>query len=301
MVLYIRLLRITVWCCLLTFASTALSSSLTKTWSNRLGTTLTPVTNGVWAADRPFIWNGIDVGGRSIIARMKDGSLVVHSPVEFTDNLRVAMERLGGKVNHIISPNYEHVKYIKNWQEVYPNAYVYGCPGLPRRIEDVRFSYEFGTTDTSDFSETIDWVWMNCEENPFTGKPFFNEVVFYHKPSRTMFCADAFWNYPTSCKPNYYGIENTGEVHRCSKVSEAYDYFYSDVEVPMGTKMWAFGMNKVYLPFYKKLMIQKYKVEYLKVVDKILSWDLEVIAPCHGDLIKGSGICKKVLKEHFAL
>jgi hypothetical protein len=57
------------------------------TWSNRLGLTLTPITTGVWAAERPFMWNNIDVGGRSVIARMADGNLMVHSPVEWTEEL----------------------------------------------------------------------------------------------------------------------------------------------------------------------------------------------------------------------
>jgi hypothetical protein len=35
-----------------------------QTWSNRLGTTLTPIATGIWAAERPFYWNSIDVGGK---------------------------------------------------------------------------------------------------------------------------------------------------------------------------------------------------------------------------------------------
>lgn len=63
-----------------------------RSWSNRLGVTLTPITTGVWAAERPFYWNGIDVGGRMVVCRMRDGSLLVHSPVNLTDDLRTALE-----------------------------------------------------------------------------------------------------------------------------------------------------------------------------------------------------------------
>ena len=43
---------------------------LPRTWSNRWGLTITPIATGMWAAERPFLWNGIDVGGRSVICRM---------------------------------------------------------------------------------------------------------------------------------------------------------------------------------------------------------------------------------------
>ena len=29
---------------------------------------------GLWAAERPFFWNSIDVGGRSVFARLSDGN-----------------------------------------------------------------------------------------------------------------------------------------------------------------------------------------------------------------------------------
>jgi hypothetical protein len=30
---------------------------------------------------RPFVWNGIDVGGKMAVVKLNDGSLWVHSPV----------------------------------------------------------------------------------------------------------------------------------------------------------------------------------------------------------------------------
>ena len=34
----------------------------------------------------------------------------------------------------MVSPNYEHVKYIGQWAEAYPDATIYACPGLPDRM-----------------------------------------------------------------------------------------------------------------------------------------------------------------------
>jgi hypothetical protein len=88
----------------------------------------------------------------------------------------------------------------------------------------------------------VECVWFDCEVNPFTkSKPFFSEVVFFHAPSRTLFCSDVWWNYPATETPNYSsaseigtsaaggagaagaaaeGVVLTGGVHACSKVEE---------------------------------------------------------------------------------
>ena len=136
---------------------------------------MTPITTGVWAAERPFVWNGIDVGGRSLIVRMSDGRLLVHSPVMWTTELGRCIEALG-EVGCIVSPNYEHVKYAKQWAEQYPNAEMYACPGLSARKPEVKWSGELKGGDQV-LGDTLASVWFDCEVSPFTDKPFFNEVA----------------------------------------------------------------------------------------------------------------------------
>ena len=91
--------------------------------------------------------------------------------------------------------------------------------------------------------------------NPFTRKPFFNEVAFFHVPSKTMFCSDVWWNYPEGPCPNFAaatskGLRNevsglvlTGGVHECSKVPVQASAL-PPVPVPGGTKLWKFGMDR---------------------------------------------------------
>eukprot|EP01036_Dinobryon_divergens_P027843 gene27843-36683_t len=249
------------------------------TWSNRQGVILTPITTGVWAAERPFLWNNIDVGGRSVIARMLDGSLVVHSPVEWTSELGEALSRLGG---------------------------------LPAIKPEISWAYELGGSTSipeSLSSNGIEYVHFDCEINPFTGRPFFNEVVFYHAKSKSFVMADVFWNYPGGENPNYSDHEDsdneTGTQHICSKAPTPLlpGGRLPAVQVPKGTMLWKLGMDKVYWPFYQRFMVGKRndrREKYNDVVRKILSWDIEVIVPCHGDVIKGQQLCRRILTEHFA-
>jgi len=195
--------------------------TLPVTWSNRLGIPLTPISTGVWAAERPFVWNNIDVGGRSVICRMNDGSLLVHSPVNFTSELGSAIDKLGGSIGYIVSPNYEHLKYASQWNKAYPDAKMVACPGLPNKVtkytNDINWDIELGHSIPTSLEDSIDTIYFDCESvlgnyiiiiiiitiiiiiiiifNTL-GQPFFNEVIFYHRKSKTCFMTDVYWNYP---------------------------------------------------------------------------------------------------------
>jgi len=188
-------------------------------WSNRLGTVLTPASiPGVYTADRPFIWNDIDVGGKMTVVQLQSSlkknekpDLFIHSPVFLDEPLIDALDKLG-TVKHVVSPNYEHVKYAKQWSEYYEDAYVWGCPGIMEKEPQVRWTSEipFGCRPPGyDFEEkttiALDGMWdwtelqpihIDCERLPILRTPFFSEVLFYHAPSKSLLVTDAYWNYP---------------------------------------------------------------------------------------------------------
>jgi hypothetical protein len=61
-------------------------------------------------------------------------------------------------------------------------------------------------------------------------------------------------------------------------------------------------MDKVYLPFYKQFMVGNEGIRREKfnaIVNRILSLDIEVLIPCHGDIIKGNRLIRSTLKRHF--
>jgi len=242
-----------------------------------------------------------------VVCRMGDGSLLVHSPVELDRSLAEGLAALGGGVGHIVSPNYEHLKYAQQWAEVFPDAQIHGCPGLPARMPGVAWTSELGATRPADWESSVDSVWFDCEVNPFTGAPFFNEVVFFHEPSKALFCADAWWNYPAGESPNLMGApgaEGTGSVHECSKVPVPGGVArLPPVPVPVGTLLWKFGMDQVYLPFYKRFMVggsgSRRRVQYEAAVSRVLAWAPEVLVPCHGDVVRGSEACRRELERHF--
>jgi len=299
-------------------------------WSNRLGTVLTPVAvlendeneetaaACVYTADRPFYWNKIDVGCRMTVVQLpnqKDDTfdLWVHSPVELDDELRASLAKLG-TVKYVVSPNYEHLKYAHQWSVEYPDAYMWGCPGLMEKLPDIEWEGEilvsalnkkknqdnFEAHDDKSPSYKNCWdfntivpLHVDCEVNPFTGKPFFNEVIFYHQPSKSLITTDLYWNYPQN-----NGIPNSHLSS--SNDSGPWELAPSVEKVPIGSKLWKQGMDKIYKPFYQKYMVQN-KDRYSEMVDVILNeWDIETLVPAHGDLVRGRDVAP-VLRDHLLL
>eukprot|EP00980_Cylindrotheca_fusiformis_P004598 scaffold982_cov139-Cylindrotheca_fusiformis.AAC.11 len=267
-------------------------------WSNRLGTVLTPVATNVYTADRPFYWNRIDVGCRMTVIQLEDGNLWVHSPVGLDKDLKDALAKLGN-VEYIVSPNYEHLSFAHEWYRGYPDAFMWGNPGLAERVPTIKWTGEIPAGIRSPDGWTLKDCWnfqeiiplhVDVEVNPFTGKPFFNEVIFYHTPSKTLLTTDVFWNYPTSD-----GVPNS------HLGGSEWELAPSVESIPIGSKLWKLGMDKVYLPFYKNLMVKE-KSKYGEIYKMLLDeWDIETIVPAHGDIIRGSKLVQEVLEDHFKL
>lgn len=256
---------------------------LPVTWSNRNGQVLTRINDWVWAAERPFVWNTIDVGGRSAICKLADGNWFIHSPVNGSDDLVDAIDKLGGLVTVIVAPNFEHLKYTPQWHSLFPNAVVLGCPGLAKLKPSYPVQGEVSGAGHPIIDDSFDTLFFDCEVNPFNSKPFFNEVIFFHKKSKTLLCTDIYWNYPSGRIPSF-GVPG------------------DPVSTSLGTKLWKFGMDKVYWPFYQKYMVGlegERRTKYNAAVSKLLSWEIETIVPCHGDIVVGKELSAKALKMHF--
>eukprot|EP00667_Euglena_gracilis_P009507 EG_transcript_9661 len=236
-------------------------------WSNPNNEVLRRLAPGLWVAERPFVWNGIDVGGKMAVVRLRDGALWVHSPVALDAALKAAIDALG-PVHHIVSPNFEHVKYAAQWIAAYPEATAYGCPGAVQKFSHIPYNVEVGADNSvpSPWVEDLAVTFIDAEHNPFTGKPFFNEVVFLHRPTGTLIVTDLFWNYPAA--------------------------------VPPATRLWKFGMDQVYLPFYERLMIRD-RSRFEAAMGRIVGWDFDAVLPCHGVYLPCGG--KQAFQRHLHL
>lgn len=172
---------------------------------------------------------------------------------------------------------------------------MWACPGLSELEPATRWTKEIPANgNAQELWPGIAALHVGIEANPFTGKPFFNEVVFYHSPSKSLLTTDFYWNYPQGDgvpNSNLEDDSNNGPWELAPAVDK----------IPLGSKLWKFGMDQVYGPFYNNLMVTD-KDEYRQIQRVVLEeWDVDTLIPAHGDLIRGNQQVKEVLSRHFGV
>jgi Domain of unknown function (DUF4336) len=151
---------------------------------------LKPVADEVWIVDSgPHRVLGLELPVRMTVVRLAGGFLWLHSPTRMTEDLKLALDRLG-PVRHLVAPNVAHWSYLRDWQQTYPMAVTWAAPGLqdraPVRKAGVRVDHELGDAAPADWVREIVQVVV-----PGAG---FREVAFLHQPTRTLLLTDLMLN-----------------------------------------------------------------------------------------------------------
>ena len=153
--------------------------------ATREGVNETPVQVGedLWLVDGPVVdFYRMPYPTRSVIARLPDGAVWVWSPVPLTPALRAFVDDLG-PVRYLISPNKLHHLYLGEWKEAWPDAEIWGPLSTQRKRTDLTFAGTLGDTAPPAWAGTLDQIWLREAR-------FLEEVVFFHRPSRTVILAD---------------------------------------------------------------------------------------------------------------
>jgi glyoxylase-like metal-dependent hydrolase (beta-lactamase superfamily II) len=146
---------------------------------------LEPFAEDLFTEARALRFAGVETGTRMTVIRLAGGNLFVHSPVALAPGTREAVDALGA-VRAIVAPSRFHHLYVGDWMRAYPEAIVCACPGLERKRRDIAWDRVLDDEAEPEWQGEIDQV---C----FTARPLENEVVFFHRASRTLVCADALF------------------------------------------------------------------------------------------------------------
>jgi hypothetical protein len=144
------------------------------------------IDENMWVATRPLRFFGLEVGARMTVVRLEGGGLFVHSPVALDEATRRAVDELG-PVRAIVAPNRLHHLYVGAWAGAYPGATLCASPGLEAKRPDVAWGRTLGDESEPEWRGELDQV-------VFSAFPLANEVVFFHRRSRTLVCADFLFN-----------------------------------------------------------------------------------------------------------
>lgn len=140
---------------------------------------LEPWADEVWTSEMPKPLLGADLRRRMTVVRMADGGLWVHSPIDLDDTLRSEIDALG-PVRALVGPNRFHWLGLPAWKAAYPDAVVFGAPGLRERCP--RAGVETVLEGAS--------PWPDFDQVVVDGAPMMNEVVFLHRASGTVIVTD---------------------------------------------------------------------------------------------------------------
>lgn len=209
----------------------------------------------VWIAEMPFRRLGFEVGARMTVLPLPDGSLFVHSPIALTAELREAVDALG-PVRHLVAPSGMHFQHAPEWADAYPEAQVYLAPALRGKVKLPRQSELLTTSAPGAWRDVMEQV-------PVLGSSLYDEVDFYHHPSRTLILTDLCFNMPE---------KSTGT-----------------------TRVWAAALGILgRLSSSRSFVLTlKDRPAARRTIEQILAWDFERVLLAHGDPVLENG------KEQF--
>lgn len=160
---------------------------------------LNQLAENIWVVDGgavPFF--GLPYTTRMTIIRLENNDLFIHSPINPNNELIQEVSKLGN-IKYLISPNKIHHLFLQDWLELYPNAEVYASPGLREKRKDINF-----TADLKDFPKA---QWQNeIDQLIFKGSRVMQEVVFFHKPSKTLILTDLIENFDENYFTGFKGL-----------------------------------------------------------------------------------------------
>jgi hypothetical protein len=222
---------------------------------------LQKLADGLWADARPFRAGPfLELGTRMSVVRLADGGLFLHSLVEIDAEARAALEGLG-PVHHLVAGNQLHHLYLASALKAFPQAEVWGAPGLAEKRKDLRFEGVLGDEAPTAWRTDLDQLAVR-------GIPRANEVVFLHRASRTLLVTDLCFNVRHS------------------------DHFATRLFMRVNGAYGRFGPTRLLRTLVRDRPALRASVE------KILAWDFERVVVTHGEVLERGG--RDALRAGFA-
>jgi len=221
---------------------------------------LRQLAQNIWVAERRQRFYGLEVGTRMTVIHLADGCLLLHSPVALTPELRRELDAIG-RVSFAVAPNRVHHLHAGEVAAAYPGAQLWVAPGLERKRPDLVFVAVLGDEAPAPWKGEVDQVF-------FRGRPYENEVVFFHRASRTLILCDLAFN---------FGPRAAAPTRLLMRLLRSYGHF---------------GPSKL-----DPLLIRDRRAAR-QSLERILAWDFDRVVVAHGDVLESGG--RDALREGYA-
>lgn len=135
----------------------------------------------LWHMECGMTAAGVPVSSRMTVVRFEDGRLWLHSPVRFGAAVRDQLAALG-EVTWIVAPNLAHHLFAGHCQRLFPDAALYGPPGLARKRTDLTGLHPLG--------ERVEPAWAGELDQVRFPVPLVQETAWFHRASGTLIMTD---------------------------------------------------------------------------------------------------------------
>lgn len=211
---------------------------------------LRTVDRDLWVAESRFRVFGVPLQSRMTVVRLKDGTLWLHSPVAPTAELVSAVERLG-PVCDLVAPNCFHHLWVEAWRNEFAGAHLHVARELTRKRRSLSAD---GVLEPTPVRWEEDFRML-----PLDGVPRLGEVIFLHRPTRTLILTDL--------------VANVG------------------ARDPWGLRLWT-TMNGIYGRLgstrFVRLMVRRREAAR-ETLRHVLTWDFDRVIMAHGAIIERGG------------
>lgn len=204
---------------------------------------LVAVADGLWTVDMPLRVMGAEVGTRMSVIRLKDGRLLLYSPVAMIEALRSQLAAIG-EVAAIVCPNAWHHLFAADARAAFPTAKLYGPAELAPKRRDLKFDGYLTNVPPP--------AWEGTALPSRVEGGSLHETALFHPPSGTLLVADLIQNIraPRGAITRFYlwvgGMTGEPGAHRFVR--------------------WSF----------------RNRTEAAHGIRRILKWEIHRIIPCHG-------------------
>jgi hypothetical protein len=220
--------------------------------------------DGIWVIDGPNVRDcGVLFTTRMTIVRLSDGALWVSSPVLVPFDTLKQITSLG-PVKYLVAATPRHVWRLHGWHTLFPNAELWRPRASPFTLDHGRLP----CASTLGDEPNPDWA-ADLDQLAFEGNPLIEEVLFFHRGSRTVILDDLI-----QIHPMVKGQPLRNALFRLEGVAS-----------PRG----GVGLD-IRLSFTKRHLARR-------SLHKLLSWDFEKLIPAHGICIEKDA--KAFVEEAF--
>jgi hypothetical protein len=210
----------------------------------------------------------------------------VFSPVALTPEVQKTIDSQGGKLKYIAAPDLEHHLHVTAWKRAFPDAELIAPEGLWEKrqktseFKDTKFDHIF--TPANKRNQKISEEFDSEFEVEYVDGHGSHELVFCHKPTRTVIEADLLFNVPS-----YEQYSRSGDSPTSGILTRLVTPLLSTRPPATWHKRFAWY-----------ILSSRNRNSFTESMRRIDRWDFDRLIPCHGDVIEtgAKGVFRNVFE-----